>query len=457
MRTEGRKDGRWSEGREDGRADGPPSPTFRRSVLPSFRPARLCAALLVAATACGGEDTGALRFWAFGREGEVVQELVRDFSREHPGARIRVQQLPWTAAHEKLLTAIVGRATPDVALMGNTWIPEMVALGALAPVEARIADSSYFPGILATNIVNDTLYGLPWYVDTRVLFYRKDILARAGYSAMPDTWAGWREAMVAIKRAAGPGRYAIFLPTNEWPPQAILGLQEGSPLITASGFGAFRQPAFARAFDFLLSLYRDGLAPPMSSTGIANLYQEFARGTFAMYITGPWNLGEFRRRLPPELQHAWGTAPLPGPTGAASGVSLAGGASLSIFRASRHRALATELVEFLSRPEQQARFYRLTGDLPARREAWSDSSLAHDHEAEAFRIQLTRTVPTPMVPEWEQVTTKIMDRTEAAARGAETPAAALAALDADVDRLLERRRYLLARRHAGSAGGSGTP
>src|ERR1051326_5256440 len=161
------------------------------------------------------------------------------------------------------------------------------------------------------------------------------------------------------------------------------------------------------------------------------------RGTFAMYITGPWNLGEFRRRLPPELQHAWGTAPLPGPTGAASGVSLAGGASLSIFRAPRHRALATELVEFLSRPEQQARFYRLTGDLPARREAWSDSSLAHDHEAEAFRIQLTRTVPTPMVPEWEQVTTKIMDRTEAAARGAETPAAALAALDADVDRLLE--------------------
>jgi len=207
------------------------------------------------------------------------------------------------------------------------------------------------------------------------------------------------------------------------------------------------EPAFARAFDFLLSLYRDGLAPPTSNNTIANLYQEFARGTFAMYITGPWNLGEFRRRLPPELQDSWGTAPLPGPTGPASGVSLAGGASLSIFRASKHRALALQLVEFLSRPEQQARFYRLTGDLPARREAWRDSALAADREAEAFRIQLTRTVPTPMIPEWEQVTTKIMDRTEAAARGAQIPAASLAALDADVDRLLERRRYLLARRH----------
>lgn len=392
------------------------------------------------------DDQTTLRFWAFGREGEVVTVLVRSFEQEHPGVRIQVQQIPWSAAHEKLLTAIVGRATPDVAQMGNTWIPEMVTLGALAPVASRLADSSYFPGIVATNVVNDTLFGLPWYVDTRVLFYRKDILARAGYPAMPDTWSGWRDAMVAIKRTAGPGQYAIFLPVNEWPPQAILGLQQGSPLIDSRGFGAFRQPAFARAFDFLLSLYRDGLAAPVTSNDIANLYQEFARGTFAMYISGPWNLGEFRRRLPPELQNSWGTAPLPGPSGPASGVSLAGGSSLVVFRASPRRELALQLLEYLSRPAQQARFYHLTGDLPARREAWADSSLAGDREADAFRVQLGRAVPTPMVPEWEEVTTKLMDYTEVAVRRSQTAAAALASLDADVDRLLERRRYLLSRR-----------
>ncbi|MEO8138017.1 MAG: sugar ABC transporter substrate-binding protein [Gemmatimonadota bacterium] len=391
------------------------------------------------------EDSTTLRFWAFGREGEVVQQLARGFEREHPGVRIRVQQIPWSAAHEKLLTAIVGRSTPDIAQMGNTWVPEMVTLGALAPITTPLGDSSYFPGIVATNVVHDTLFGMPWYVDTRVLFYRKDILARAGYQKMPETWAGWREAMLAIKRVGGKDKYAIFLPTNEWPPQAILGLQQGSTLINADGFGTFAEPAFARAFDFLLSLYRDGLAPPVSNTEIANLYQEFGRGYFAMYISGPWNLGEFRRRLPPELQQAWGTAPLPGPTGAESGVSLAGGSSLVVFRSSRHRELATQLVEYLSRPEQQAAFYRLTGDLPARREAWADSALAADREADAFRIQLLRAVPTPMVPEWEQVTTKIMDHTEAAVRGGTAPATALAELDADVNRLLERRRYLLAR------------
>ena len=86
------------------------------------------------------------------------------------------------------------------------------------------------------------------------------------------------------------------------------------------------------------------------------------------------------------------------------------------------------------------------GDLPARREAWTDSALAGDREAEAFRIQLERAVPTPMVPEWEEVTTKVMDHTEAAVRGGKSAAEALAAMDADVDRLLERRRYLRARR-----------
>jgi multiple sugar transport system substrate-binding protein len=360
-----------------------------------------------------------------------------------------VQQIPWSAAHEKLLTAHVGRATPDLAQLGNTWIPEMVTLGALEPLERWRAGSSVtvesnYSGIWATNVVADTLYGVPWYVDTRVLFYRKDLLARAGYRAIPETWNGWLESMRAIRRQAGPGKYAIFLPMNEWPPQVILGLQQGSPLITGDGRGAFSQPPFSRAFDFMLQLYHDSLAAPIRNNEIANLYQEFGRGTFAMYITGPWNLGEFRRRLPPELQDAWGTAALPGPDG--PGVSLAGGSSLVLFRSSRHKELAWQLIEYLSRPEQQIRFYRLTGDLPARREAWSDPALASDSAAQAFRRQLIRAVPTPMVPEWELVTTKIMDQTEVAVRGRTSPQAALATLDQIVDRLLERRRFLLARR-----------
>ena len=82
-------------------------------------------AALVLAAGCGPSTSGetVLRFWAMGREGEVVTALLPEFERANPGVRVKVQQLPWTAAHEKLLTAFAGDATPDVCQLGNTWVP----------------------------------------------------------------------------------------------------------------------------------------------------------------------------------------------------------------------------------------------------------------------------------------------------------------------------------------------
>jgi multiple sugar transport system substrate-binding protein len=409
------------------------------------------AGLLIAgcASSSGGEGTE-LRFWALGREGEVVQELVRAFERQHPEIRVRVQQMPWTAAHEKLLTAYVGDATPDLTQLGNTWIPELVALDALAPLDSLLAGSraiereDFFRGIWETNVIDGTLYGVPWYVDTRVLFYRSDILAEAGYPEPPTTWEEWRQAMQAIKADMGPGEYPLLLPTNEWPPIIIFGMQAGSPLLRDDGrYGGFSGPRFRRAFEFYVSLFRDGLAPVLSNTEVSNLYQEFARGNIAMYMTGPWNIGEFSRRLPPEVQDDWMTAPLPGPGG--PGVSMAGGSSIVVFRESRHIGEAWKLIEFLSQPEQQVRFYELSGDLPAHREAWQDSILAGNPYAHAFRQQLERVEPLPKVPEWEQIATRSFERGEEAVRGQATIEEILRALDRDVDRILEKRRSLLAR------------
>lgn len=386
-----------------------------------------------------------------GREGEVVQELVKNFERENPGIRVRVQQIPWSAAHEKLLTAYVGEATPDVAQLGNTWIPEFAALDALMPLDARVHGSDavdsadVFAGIWATNIVDDSLYGVPWYVDTRVIFYRSDLLARAGYATMPSTWREWRAAMQAMKARMTRDQYPILLPTNEWPQPAILAMQSGSTLLRDGGrYGAFRDSSFRRGFDFYISLFRDRLAPVVSASEISNRYQEFERGNIAMVITGPWELGEFRRRLPANMQNAWMTAPIPGPDG--PGVSMAGGASLVIFRGSRHPAEAWRLIEFLSRPEQQRRFYALTGNLPARRSAWTDTALANDRYARAFRDQLERVQPLPAVPEIEQIVTKLFEAGEQAARGRRTVDEALAVLDREVDVLLEKRRWMLERK-----------
>ncbi len=417
-----------------------------------------CGLLLAAATACAraGERGEAVRLWAFGREGEVVRELVPELERRHPGLRVEVQQIPWTAAHEKLLTAYVGRELPDVAQMGNTWIPEMAALDAIEPLGARVAASAavlpddYFPGIWETNVLDGTLYGVPWYVDTRLVFYRSDLLAAAGVPELPRSWSGWRAAMVAVKRKGGEGRYGLLLPTNEWAQPVALAVAAGAELLSDGGrHGAFRAPEFRRAAEFFVGLYRDGLAPPLANTQVANLYQQMAAGEFAMYVTGPWNLGEFRRRLPASLQGSWATAPLPAPDGIPwPGVSLAGGSSLVVFRSSERKDDAWKVVEYLSESATQKRFWQLCGDLPARRSAWEEPALASDARTAPFRLQLEHVRATPKVPEWEQIAAKVWERLEPVARGTRDLDAALAALDADVDAILVKRRWLLERKAA---------
>jgi len=425
----------------------------RKSRFPALgMTTRLIATLGLLSCGPARENSVILRFWAMGAEGEVVAQMVPEFERENPGIKVRVQTMPWSAAHEKLLTSFVGEATPDVAQLGNTWVPEFQAIHALEPLDAYVERSgvvkpeAFFRGIWDTNVIDDTTRGIPWYVDTRVIFYRKDILAKAGYPSIPDNWVNWRAAMEAVKRRQGANQYPIFLPTNEWAQPMILGLQANSPILKDNGqYGAFSDSAFARAFAFYVGLFRDGLAPVAGANDMANPFQEFARGTFAMWITGPWNVGEMRKRLPAQLQNAWATAPLPGPTGGASGVSLAGGSSIVIFKASAHKDAAWKLVEYLAQPEQQLRFSRLTGDLPASVAAWRDSSLSGDPHFIAFYTQLQRVRPMPKVAEVEIISSKLIEASEAAVRGNVPDQRALASLDRDVDQILEKRRWIVAR------------
>ena len=190
----------------------------------------------------------------------------------------------------------------------------------------------------------------------------------------------------------------------------------------------------------------NGYAPPPAAADASNVWNEFGRGHFVFYISGPWNIGEFKRRLPSELQQAWMTAPLPGADG--PGASIAGGSSLVIFRKSRNAAAAWQVIEYLSRPDVQRRFHALTGDLPPRRSAWNEGALADDVHARAFREQLERVKPTPQVPEWERIANEIRLVTERVVHGDLTVAQGEAELDARTDRILEKRRWLLERRNA---------
>jgi multiple sugar transport system substrate-binding protein len=190
-------------------------PVTRRTAL-----ATLAAPAIIG---CTPKSQQSLRFWAMGREGEVVADLLRDFNSEHPHIQLQIQQLPWLSAHEKLLTAFAGDATPDIAQLGNTWVPELGTLDALLPLNDWVAAHSeldppdWFPGIWRTNVVDGQLLGIPWYVDTRLLFYRRDLFAQAGITRPPIDWQQWTTALDALQSKTGI-KHPQLLPLNEFEP-----------------------------------------------------------------------------------------------------------------------------------------------------------------------------------------------------------------------------------------------
>ena len=416
----------------------PPGPD-RRATL-----ALLAGGAMAGVAGCTPRNDGVtrLRFWAMGSEASNVPQILPEFERLNPGIKVIVQALPWSAAHQKLLTAYAGSSLPDLSQVGNTWVSEMTAIGAISPMPTSAADllTDQFPAVLETNRVGGQPMATPWYVDTRLIFYRSDLLERAGFGAVPQTWDSWKTAMHAVKRVAGPGNFAILLPVNEFEQLLTFGLQgEEALLKDRDTRGNFSSPSFIAALEFYKSLFDEGLAPLASSTQISNVWTEFERGYFSFYFSGPWSIGDFKTRLAPTTR--WMTAGVPGPTG--PGASAPGGSSLVVYRHSPHQEAAWKLVRYLSEPGVQARFNGITGNLPARESAWAAPAVSGDPYIAAFKEQLARARAVPKVPEWERIVTEMQIVAERMVRGQFTPKAAAAEIDRRADRLLEKRRWMI--------------
>src|SRR4030067_1646295 len=204
----------------------------------------LVVVIMAIGLSCNKEEDNVttIKFWAMGSEAEFVIKLISEFEKQNPDIKVLVQQMPWTAAQEKLITAVASDNTPDLCQLGNTWIPQFAALNSITPLDELIGKSSsikkenYFEGIWETNVIDNKVYGIPWYTDTRLMFYRKDVFEKAGYNHPPKTWAELLDLSRKIKALyKGEDKYAIYLPTNEWAPFIIFGLQAGADLIINQG------------------------------------------------------------------------------------------------------------------------------------------------------------------------------------------------------------------------------
>ena len=394
--------------------------------------------------ACEARHGDALTIWAMGNEGANLPALLKDLALPASMPPIKVQPLPWTAAHEKLLTGFAGGSLPAIGQVGNSWIAEMAAIGAIAPVpasaEALLGDQ--FAAVVDTNRIAGKTWAVPWYVDTRLQFYRKDLFERAGYAAPPPGWDAWKAALHKVKQQAADGNYALLYPLNEYEQLTTLALSAGARMLRDEGSrGAFSDPEFKAALTFYKSLFDEGLAPRASSAQIANIWNEFARGYFSVFLSGPWTIGDLNNRLPPAMRARWATAPNPGPDGIGS--AAPGGSSLVVFAGTADSDAAWGVLTRLLSPAAQLRFHELTGSLPARRSVWRKAGLAADPLVAPFATQLDRATALPKVPEWERIVTEMQVVAERMVRGQYSIDAAAAEIDRRADRLLEKRRWMV--------------
>ncbi|TNC20542.1 extracellular solute-binding protein [Georgenia sp. 311] len=359
-----------------------------------------------------GEASGTIEVWAMGTEGEALGAFAEAFVEENPDVQVDVTAVPWDAAHDKIATAIAGRQTPDVSMIGTTWMGEFAATGALDPTPDLIDPSVFFEGAWDSTDVGGTNYGVPWYVETRVLYYRDDVV-----SEPPADWA--ELTAMAEEAQANGAEWGINLQpgqTGAWQTFLPFAWQAGAVITNedATEF-TFDTPEFVEALTYFQSFFTDGLAPTDLPQGA--LEPDFMAGEIASFVSGPWHVG-----LLTELDSAGmeqvSLAPLP--EGTRPG-SFIGGANLAVFEDSENRDAAWKFVEWLSRPETQVAWYETVNDLPSVSAAWDDPAIADDEYLGVFGEQLETASAPPSIPTWEEVASVIDTQLEQLAKADADP------------------------------------
>ncbi|KQW49085.1 ABC transporter substrate-binding protein [Nocardioides sp. Root1257] len=364
-----------------------------------------------------GKAKGTIEVWAMGTEGEKLGDFVDAFEDANPDADVKVTAVPWESAHDKISTAIAAGKGPDVSLIGTTWMGEFAEAGGLMPTpEGLVDEADYFPGAWQSTEVGGTSYGVPWYVETRVLFYRKDLAKKAGWAEAPTSWDDLKKFAEDLKSKGG-AKYGLNLQpgqTGSWQSYLPFAWSDGATLTNDDGTEyTIDSPEMAEALDYYTSYFDDGLS--MTRTlDPGELEGGFADGSIGSFISGPWHTGLVEDAGLDDSQYA--VAPLPGKDDG-MGTSFVGGGDLAVFKDTDNADGAWKFVQWLSQPDVQQDFYDEVGDLPSVQSAWDTGELSTDPQLKVFGEQLKEAQSPPAVPTWEQVAASIDGLVEQASRG----------------------------------------
>jgi multiple sugar transport system substrate-binding protein len=389
-------------------------------------------ALASAAFAVNGErpasaPEGDIAVWAMGTEGDNLDVIAEDFMAEFPDVSVEVTAVPWDAAHDRIVSAIAGGEVPDVSLIGTTWMGEFATLGGLEPTPEGIDPAAFFEGAWGSTVVDGVSYGVPWYVETRVIYYHTDLAEEGGFNQAPANWDELTQ--LAEAEQEGGAEWGISLQpggVGSWQTFMPFFWQAGGEIVDADNNFTLDSEACVEALTYYDSFFENGLAQP--SVSDVPVEAQFADGTVGAFISGPWMIGLVTDAgADPET---WTVAHQPTNV---TGTSFVGGGNLAVFEQADNKAAGWAFVEYASRPEVQAKWYETVNDLPAVQAAWEDPALADDPLLAVFGEQLQDAKAPPAIPTWEQVAAAIDGQVEQVTQGDTSPEDGCAAMQQEAE------------------------
>ncbi|MFF1547713.1 extracellular solute-binding protein [Streptomyces sp. NPDC058291] len=377
----------------------------------------LVASFALAATACGGDDSGSdessgpvtITWWDTSNatnEAPTYQALVKQFEAANKDVKVKYVNVPFDQAQNKFDTAAGASGAPDVLRSEVGWTPAFAKKGYFLPLDGTDAlkDRSKFKAnLLEQAKYEGKTYGVPLVTDTLALVYNKALFAKAGITAAPKTWDELKTAAATVKDKTGVDGY--WGSTQAYYAQSFL-YGEGADTVDAGAKKiTVASPAAKKAYGAWLGLF-DGKGLHKADTtadAYAHIQDAFVNGKVAAIVQGPWEITNFYKGSAFKDKANLGIATVPaGSTGKAGAPT--GGHNLSVYAGSdkAHQAAALKFLNFMTSAASQATIAQKNSTLPTRDDAYT-AAVKADPGIAGYQTVLSAAQPRPALPEYSSL------------------------------------------------------
>lgn len=385
-------------------------------------------------------DRIVLQFWQFWTDPQVkptVLKLIQKFEKENPQIKVQLTDLTWANGHEKIVVAFASNSAPDLLELGSDWVPEFSSQNVLLDLTAAVDSIQGRYRMWEPGILGNKIYAFPWILDTRALYYNKDLMKKSGLNTdhPPQTW---QELLDYAKKVNQPqiGIYGFgvnsaerhvlykkFLP--------FLWGNGGKILSDDNSICLINSKEVKEALNFYLELSKPGLFDTQRRLGEA-----FVQGKIGFLISGGWLLRDIQKNNP---SLNFGVTLMPKPEiNRGTSASFAGGEFLVVNQKTNYPQEALKLVRFLTRLDNCLELCKAIGTpSPSDTAAVYDSYYQNDPYRRIFQEQLKYAFSPPATSRWVYIEEKIEKAIEEAMYGKKSPQQALEDAKKEIDKLLK--------------------